>query len=189
MNQWQKYLIIAVFILALIWAMGQLLRPRAKGVPINIVVYRLKKHLTKRYETRALSGIDTVIIHHSATTGGSPEAYAQYHVDNNGWAGIGYHYVISKSGKIEQTQFLRTVSYHTSGMNSRSIGICLTGNYDIQEPTESQISSLVKLIQHLEKRLGRQLDIQGHNEHSNKSCPGRGISVAQIRNRARNIVA
>lgn len=175
--------------LLLLFAIGQLVRPRAGGIPISIIVYKLKRHWWKQYDSRDTDDIDLVIIHHSATTSGSAEAYARYHVESNGWPGIGYHYVISKEGKIEQTQFLKTVSYHTSGQNTRSVGICLTGNYDTQQPPSVQLESCIKLIRYLEGKLGKRLAIEGHNEHSSKSCPGGNIDVNEIENRVRNIAA
>ena len=69
------------------------------------------------------------MIHHSATDDGSPEAYARYHVQTRGWPGIGYHFVIQKDGGIYQTNRLDTISYHVSGQNTNSIGICGTGKW------------------------------------------------------------
>ena len=189
MKPWQKYLMIAMVTLLLLYLIGQIVRPRAYGIPITNVVYRLKRHWWKTYDTRELSQIDSVVIHHSLTTSGTSQAYAKYHVEENGWPGIGYHYVIGKDGSIEQTQLLKTVSNHTSGQNTRSVGICLTGNYDIQQPPPEQIDAAVKLIRYLQDRLGRQLRITGHDEHSSKDCPGSNLDVNEIENRVRNIAA
>jgi N-acetyl-anhydromuramyl-L-alanine amidase AmpD len=189
MKPWQKYLLIAMVALLLLYLIGQAVRPRAYGIPITNVVYRLKRHWWKAYDTRELSQIDSVVIHHSLTKSGNAEAYARYHVEENGWAGIGYHYVIGKEGSIEQTQLLKTASNHTSGQNTRSVGICLTGNYDIQQPPPVQVEAAVKLIRYLQDRLGRQLRITGHNEHSSKSCPGSNLNVDEIENSVRNTAA
>lgn len=189
MKPWQKYLMIAMVTLLMLYLIGQIVRPKAYGIPITNVVYRLKRHWWKTYDTRDLSQIDSVVIHHSLTTSGNAKAYARYHVEENGWAGIGYHYVIGKDGSIEQSQLLKTVSNHTSGENTRSVGICLTGNYDIQQPPPEQVDAAVKLIRYLQGRLGRQLRITGHNEHSSKSCPGSNLDVKEIENRVRNTAA
>lgn len=188
MNWKQIILVIALVVLVLV-VTAQFVRPKAGDIPIDVVVYRLKMHPTKRYDKRDLEVIDTVIIHHSATESGAAESFARYHVDKNGWPGIGYHFVITKSGEIQQTQLLKTVSYHTSGINTRSVGICLTGDYDKQQAPSVQLSSLVKLIKYLEGKMGRKLNIAGHNEYSNKSCPGDKINVAEIKAQVRNQVA
>ena len=189
MEAWKKYLVIALIVVVILMVSGMALRPKAYGLPIENQVYRLPKALFKSYGSRSLDKIEQVVIHHSATENGTPEAYAHYHVHNNGWPGIGYHYVISKGGKIVQTQRLKTVSYHTSGQNTRSVGICLTGNYDTQSPPSVQLDSCVKLIKYLEDRLGRNLAIAGHKEYSAKSCPGSKVNVNEIEQRVKGLQA
>ena len=188
-DPWKKYLLIAFIVVLILIVTATIVRPRAYGIPIENQVYRLPKALLKSYDTRSLDKINQVVIHHSATESGSPESYALYHIHNNGWPGIGYHYVISKAGKIVQTQFLKTVSFHTSGQNTRSVGICLTGNYDTQEPPAAQLDACVKLIKYLEDKLGRPLAIAGHNAYSAKSCPGSHINVNLIQQRVKGFTA
>lgn len=131
------------------------------------------------YPTRPLEAINMFVLHHSATTSGDPWAYARYHVQNNGWPGIGYHFVIQKDGKVYQTNKLTTSSYHASGVNSQSIGICLTGSYDNSQPPAAQYTALIGLLRHLRDTLG-QKPIYGHNQFSSKSCPGSAVDVASI---------
>jgi N-acetyl-anhydromuramyl-L-alanine amidase AmpD len=159
------------------------------GIDIKNIAGELEKHPSKNYGRRLLSQIKKVIIHHSATTSGSPESYARYHVKENDWPGIGYHFVIQKSGQIFQTNNLSTISYHTSGQNTRSIGIALTGDFDKQNPTAAQVDSLVSLIQSIQKELGRKLAIEGHNEHSAKSCPGDRLNVDDIERQVNEPIA
>jgi N-acetyl-anhydromuramyl-L-alanine amidase AmpD len=108
----------------------------------------LPKHPNKRYATRTTHKIDTIIIHHSATTPGrdDPLAFAHYHIEALGWAGIGYHYVVEPSGIIYKCQPLTVVSNHASGANTRSIGICLAGNFDNQVPTDPQWDAAIELV-------------------------------------------
>lgn len=188
-DEYLKYVLFAAGFLALVRVMALLFRPKAYGTPIQNQVYTLPRNLWKSYDKRGLDEIDMAVIHHSATESGNPEVYAKYHVHQNGWPGIGYHYVISKTGEIVKVNRLSTVSYHTSGQNTRSVGICLTGNYDTQSPPEAQIGACVRLIKYLEKRLGRKLDIAGHNQFSSKSCPGSNVSIARIRARVNNFEA
>jgi hypothetical protein len=56
-------------------------------------------------------------------------------------------------------------------MNRKSIGICLTGNFDGTRPTPEQFSSLVDLIVSL--RTTNDWEIGFHNEYSLKTCPGK----------------
>jgi N-acetyl-anhydromuramyl-L-alanine amidase AmpD len=189
-QQIQKYAIWVGVAIVLLFVLRLLTRKRAYGIPINYQANVLPRSIWKSYSKRSLSEIDQVVIHHSLTTSGSAVEYAKYHVDNNGWPGIGYHYVISKDGEIVQSQPLKVISFHVSGQNTRSIGICLTGNYDTQQPTEAQLDACVKLIRWLQdKELKRKLEIAGHNQYSSKSCPGRNINVNEIAARVNFIAA
>lgn len=151
---------------------------------INDITAKLPKHPTKKYGTRSRSAIQQIVVHHSATpssaAGSTPQAYAKYHIEQRGWAGIGYHFVIQPNGTIYQTNALTTVSNHVQNANTRSIGICLSGNFDQETPTGAAVGSLIWLIRSLSQDLGRQLPLRAHNEFAPKSCPGAGISVAQL---------
>jgi len=59
----------------------------------------------------------------------SPYYIAKYHVNTNDWAGIGYHYMITDSGSIFQTQNPENISYHAPGHNSSSLGVAITGEH------------------------------------------------------------
>jgi len=143
-------------------------------------VEQLARHASKQYAKRSVSAINKIIVHHSGTTSGSAEAYARYHVQNLNWPGIGYHFAIEKSGQIKQTNDLDTVSYHASGQNTGSVGIVMTGNFDIQKPTEAQEKSLAQLINHLRRTLGRNLPVHGHRDFSFKSCPGKNVDLKKF---------
>ncbi|MBP9551198.1 MAG: N-acetylmuramoyl-L-alanine amidase, partial [Veillonella sp.] len=48
----------------------------------------------------------------------------------NGWAGIGYHFVIRKDGTIERGRPLSVVGAHAQGNNLHTIGICMARNFE-----------------------------------------------------------
>lgn len=151
---------------------------RKTGPPtINNIVEDLAKHPTKIYSKRDLDKIDKIVVHHSATTSGTPYAYATYHVNNRDWPGIGYHFVIDKDGTINMTNYIETRSYHTQNQNTKAIGICMTGNFDVQIPTAAQLQSLDSLIYYLRSYIGRNLSVHEHNEFANKSCAGENVTV------------
>lgn len=147
---------------------------------INIIADQLPRDPERSYLDRNISQIEFLVIHHSATTGGSPQAFAEYHVNNNGWPGIGYHYVIQPDGKIYQTQPLTKSSYHTgSGDNYRSVGICLSGDFSNKQPAPAQMNALIWLLRYL-KSILPPVAIVGHKDlKSSTSCPG-SINVDQI---------
>ena len=110
----------------------------------------LLKHPTKRYAFRDTSTIDRIVVHQTAGADqGKFTAYnvANDHVNNNDWAGIGYHYLITDGGNIYQTNEDNIISYHASGWNSRSIGVAITGNHTLGQSIDSKkYNALVYLL-------------------------------------------
>lgn len=93
--------------------------------------------------------IKKIIVHCSASDlkeHDSVEVIKQWHVKDNGWNDIGYHYVITKNGDVHQGRPLKEVGAHCSGHNLDSVGVCLTGE---NEFSPDQFFSLAWLINHL----------------------------------------
>lgn len=155
------------------------------GIKIRSLIGKLMVSSTlPPYKTRTLSQIKRVVIHHSLTLSTAPgsnaQAYAKYHVENRGWPGIGYHFVIDPDGTINETNKLTTVCYHVVNNNTPSVGICLSGNFDVEKPKQAQIIALVGLIRMINREVGRKLEITEHNDFQNKSCPGANLPKAEI---------
>jgi len=119
--------------------------------------------------------IDTVIIHCSATPPSmdiSANEIRHWHVNDNGWSDIGYHYVIKRNGELEIGRSLSDIGAHAKGYNKTSIGVCLVGGANIHgEPSDNftpeQMSTL-KMI----TVIYRHHNIIGHNEvDEKKACP------------------
>ena len=150
----------------------------------------LKKHPTKKYSTRPLSAIENIVVHHSLTTQGSAEAFARYHVETNGWPGIGYHFVIEKDGDIDWCNDLETKSYHVGNSNRIAVGVCLVGDFRKELPTTNQMDSLYKLLDALMLDLDVSVsEVKGHSEmttYSWKPCPV--ISMDDIRKRLAGVL-
>lgn len=53
-----------------------------------------------------------------------------WHVNDNGWSDIGYHYIIRRDGTKELGRSLERAGAHVKGFNKDSIGICLVGGVD-----------------------------------------------------------
>lgn len=143
---------------------------------IHNVVDQLLKHPTKKYPTRKLKAITHICIHHSAVAGTVPvEHIAQYHVESQGWPGIGYHFYVKPDGKIYQTQRLETVSWHVSHNNDYSVGICVSGDFTYAPPPQVQIDAAAHLTAWLMQELAiQERNILGHKEFpdNDTSCPG-----------------
>jgi len=134
-----------------------------------------------------------IVIHHSATTAGTPRAMDAYHrrvrhMEN----GLAYHFVIGnghgmKDGEIYVGQRWKRQlpGGHLSSarLNEVSVGICLVGDFNRSKPTRRQLESLEALLQALLERCGLEPDavtthkriVPGHTE-----CPGRLFSLKSV---------
>jgi len=143
------------------------------------------------YTQRSLSDIDRIIIHHSASPAGKFTVwdFARWHIDPNGRLkapGIAYHFGIEPDGTIYQVNKLTAKSWHTINGNQNGIGIELNGNFENEQPTEAQKTSLKWLIRYLKKLLKKNLAVYGHKEIPGNStaCPGRNLNIDEFRNLA-----
>jgi len=123
-----------------------------------------------------------IIIHHSATDKSRTRVKG---IDNNHkkrWGMIsslgyyvGYHFVITGKGEITQTRSLREEGIHTAGMNDKSIGICLTGNFEKQEPNKAQVESLYSLLDKINE-MNNNIVVKKHKDFAATLCPGKNLS-------------
>jgi hypothetical protein len=84
---------------------------------------------------------------------------------------IGYHYVITGDGKVTQTRKDTEQGAHTRGYNEGNIGICLTGRFIQESPSEAQIKALATLIERLKMTYGI-VEVKGHRDYNATECPG-----------------
>ena len=112
-----------------------------------------------------------IILHHSASHSGDAKTFHTWH-KNNGWAGIGYHFVILKDGTIERGRPIDTIGAHAQGYNSNSIGICCVGNFQgNSKPTTKQYKSMIELCKTLVSMYPTITDIIGHRDVCATACP------------------
>lgn len=120
--------------------------------------------------------IEWLIVHHTAVSREqNPEqfdAVKRYHIDK-GWGDIGYHFLIEPDGEVKTGRSEETEGAHTIGYNDKSLGICLSGNFDIQEPTIGQMEALRGLLERLmvKYKVERE-NIVPHRTFANKTCYG-----------------
>lgn len=154
---------------AFVFIMLAFIKKTKNLLEIKNIVQELEKHPTKTYSNRSLDSVDKIILHHFAGNG-TPYAVAHYHVkpDGRDWPGIGYHFVIAKDGTIYQTNYLHTISYHVAGENSKSIGVALEGNFQIEPHIQVQLDSLNKLIPYLRSHFVQPLEVYQHSDFANK---------------------
>lgn len=134
------------------------------------------------YRSRRTSTIQKIIIHHSAMDPKLPIRHiADYHTkpepQGRGWPGIGYHFVITQDGTVYRTNPVDRISYHVSGHNTNSIGICMHNTLQHYPPPRRQLYATRALIRKLRRD---HPTIQEtpifHNELSSTECPGRFVT-------------
>lgn len=115
--------------------------------------------------------------------------YQNRHQTVNGWADIGYHFIIDRAGRIWEGRELKYQGAHAgnSEKNRGNIGVCLFGDFETQEPTSMQKETLVDFLDKLCRiyKLDRNKDIYTHKELSATECPG--MKLQQVVRDYRNI--
>ena len=88
---------------------------------------------------------------------------------------VGYHFLVLGDGRIIQTRKDNEMGAHCI-TNDGKVGICLTGNFEIEKPSEQQIASLKGILERLKKDYNiTDSNIKGHCELSRTLCPGRHL--------------
>jgi hypothetical protein len=90
---------------------------------------------------------------------------------------IGYHFVITADGTITKTRQSEEIGAHCIPNEGR-VGICLTGNFDVETPTLRQLDSLGGLLVKLKSIYQlKDTDIFGHCELAKTACPGKNLFI------------
>ncbi|PJF44133.1 MAG: hypothetical protein CUN55_05550 [Phototrophicales bacterium] len=123
----------------------------------------------------------TVVIHHSATYEvddvNTMREVQRLHMEERGWADIGYHFCVGKTGSIFEGRYLNVRGTHTAGYNTGSAGVCLLGNFEEELPTQEQLEATKALLNWLAVRL-LLTHLAGHRDFNDTTlCPGANLYV------------
>ena len=114
--------------------------------------------------------IDHIVIHCSDSPqnrGDNAETIHRWHLER-GWDGIGYHYVITERGVVQNGRPHYWPGAHVKKHNRNSLGICLIGEDSF---TRNQMLSLRDLIDRL-MSMYPDAHVCGHRDlDSGKTCP------------------
>ena len=124
--------------------------------------------------------IDKIVIHCSASPNGrndTAEDIHRWHLER-GWSGIGYHYVIEVPGKLSVGRPEYWQGAHAKGNNKRTLAVCMVGTDQFNVDQWSILQNLVRklMIKHPNAK------VIGHNEVSDKTCPGFDVQFWLHRN-------
>lgn len=145
---------------------------------ITEITHKFANPLSKRGTTRR------IIIHHTGGAGDSDLSAQQIHRIHlaNGWAGIGYHFVIRKNGTIERGRPIWAIGAHAADNNYDSIGIQVCGQFNYAYPTKEQIEMTAMLIANITQEyditpdrkhiIGHDESYSGVGKSNGIGCPG-----------------
>jgi len=131
-----------------------------------------------------------IVVHNSGTRQGNARVFDYYHrhvrrMQN----GLAYHFVIGNgtstgNGQIEVgDRWRRQINgghVHSDYLNNISLGICLVGDFNRDQPTRAQLESCEELVRYLRERCGkidrRDIPVRPHREMNPPrwptDCPG-----------------
>ena len=128
--------------------------------------------------------INRITIHHDGLPGlfissdpndtaGRIELIRHRHRNANGWADIGYHYVIDREGRLWQARNVKYQGAHVKDENEGNLGILVLGNFEVQKPKPKQVRALKKAIVYFQAKYHVPIDrVYTHGELGVTSCPG-----------------
>jgi N-acetyl-anhydromuramyl-L-alanine amidase AmpD len=124
------------------------------------------------------SSTEYLVVHCSATKPSMDiglREIKRWHVDDNGWRDVGYHYIIRRNGEVELGRSNRDTGAHAAGYNHKSISLCMVGGMAEDNSAENnftaqQWTALLDLVKQIKVDYP-EANVIGHNEISNKECP------------------
>lgn len=120
-----------------------------------------------------------IVLHHVDAVHASPENIHEWHLEN-GWNGFAYNEYIRKDGSVYIGRG-NNIGAHCSGMNSKSYGIAIEGNYNIEEKMpDVQFDSLIVRIKINFDKFSNRKEVCPHNRFVNTNCPGKYFPYQKI---------
>lgn len=158
----------------------------------------------------AYTTVTHLIVHHSATANTANDwaavvrAIWDFHVNANGWADIGYNWLIDPNGTLYEGRGDNVIGAHFCGANSATMGVCMIGDYTNQTPTTAATNRLRDLLawklcaigagpldSALHVPSGRVLPrISGHRDGCSTACPGNAFypTLPNVRSAVANYI-
>ncbi len=142
--------------------------------------------------TASLTTVNFLIVHHEEGSNSSNDwaarvrAIQNLHMDVNGWADIGYNYIVDPNGVPYEGRAggENVVGAHLCGKNTNTMGVCMLGSFTSQLPTNNALYTLKRIIAWKSKQ--RNIDptakgfhvdrtifkFSGHRSSCATDCPG-----------------
>jgi len=138
--------------------------------------------LPKAWLLKPSAGFDRITVHHIGKSQNHDTAKNSVvhdldgviteHMDRN-YGDIGYHFVVDYAGRLWEARSLAYEGAHVSGQNEKNIGIVCMGNFDLQQPSEDQMTTVEQIVTVLEEHYSIKSNrLFGHRDLGQTACPG-----------------
>ena len=149
-----------------------------------------------RAKANPMNGVTRITVHHDAipSTGIRSRADAVRRLNSvrqshlrEGWADIGYHYVIDPQGNVWEARPLYFQGAHVKDNNEHNLGVMCMGNFNQHRPTTAQTRTLDSFLATLMRRHNVALSrVRTHQEIMPTQCPGRNLQSYMLATRSRS---
>ncbi|XP_012228599.1 peptidoglycan-recognition protein SC2 [Linepithema humile] len=126
-----------------------------------------------------------VIIHHSTSSSCETQTackqkvkgFQTYHMDSKQWADIGYNFLVGEDGNVYEGRGWDKRGAHSIPFNSKSIGICIIGDYSNRTPNRAAVDAVTNLITHgvQNGQIKSDYKLLGHRQTWQTACPGNSL--------------
>lgn len=140
---------------------------------------KIIKHNLSFGSMNTRSKTEKLVLHHAAALKCSVEDIHRWH-KGNGWAGIGYQFLVRKNGEIHEGRPINTVGAHAYGFNDESIGICFEGNFEKEKMPKAQKEAGKWLVAYVRQLYPTITEVVGHRDLMATACPGKNFPFDEI---------
>jgi hypothetical protein len=137
-----------------------------------------------------------ILIHHSAASERAGavdfDQIRRHHVEANGWADVGYHFIVEKVGEGYRALMGRPLfqeGAHCPGQNRTAIGVCFVGDFSAAPPPEAMLVEGARLCAGLCSALKIPPgEIRPHRHFKATLCPGDSFNIEDLQARVRSLL-
>lgn len=171
--------------------------PAAMPLRLSVIPRRTWTRAGVGKNINPLNGVNRITVHHA---GGKPnwatDAGSTYRTlesirgghRSQGWADIGYHFIVDRDGRVLEGRPLAYQGAHVSDNNEHNVGVMALGNFNDQRPSTRQLNALNATLSALAAAFQIPVDrVYTHRELGKTACPGSSLQnhMDRIRSDAR----
>jgi N-acetylmuramoyl-L-alanine amidase len=139
---------------------------RVPHIPTKITIHHQGSGNPKDHVMSSFKGAETI------------RGIQKFHMESRGYTDIAYHAIIAPNGDIYEGRPFGVAGAHVKNRNTGNIGIMLIGNFEVEKPTDIQLSTLKEVIKYVGKlypTIPIPTMIFGHKEWQYTDCPGANL--------------